>query len=152
MPGNKLDQGKPRFDLIPPHPVEALADLYGIGAAKYGDRNWEQGFKWGRPYAAMLRHAWAWWRGETHDPTDGQHHLIAVAWNAFTLYEHERRNLGEDDRKPTPIIEEYPDFIEFPPGLEHDLVRIGDQGRDYNGNEWILLPEGLKKIKRNNNE
>lgn len=94
----KDDGMKARFDLIPVEPLEALAELYAIGAKKYGDRNWEQGFKWGRVFAALMRHAWAWWRGEKFDPKDGQHHMIAVAWNAFSLYYHELHNLGEDDR------------------------------------------------------
>lgn len=99
MSANKYDGGKPRYDLIPPEALDALAELYGTGAKKYGDRNWEEGFKWGRVFAAMMRHAWAFWRGEKYDQVDGQHHLIAVAWGAFTLYIHELRGLGEDDRK-----------------------------------------------------
>lgn len=99
MSGSKYDGGKPRYDLLPPEAMDALAELYGLGAKKYGDRNWEEGFKWGRLFAAMLRHSWAWWRGEKYDQADGQHHLISVAWNAFALYIHELRGLGEDDRK-----------------------------------------------------
>lgn len=99
MSGAKYDGGKARYDLIPPEALDALAELYSLGAKKYGDRNWEEGFKWGRLFAAMCRHAFAWWRGEKYDQVDGQSHLIAVAWNAFALYTFELRNLGEDDRK-----------------------------------------------------
>lgn len=99
MSGVKFDTGKARFDLIPVEPLEKLAELYGIGADKYGDRNWEKGMLWGRIFAALMRHAWAFWRGEKHDQVDGQHHLIALAWGAFTLYEYERRQIGEDNRK-----------------------------------------------------
>jgi len=101
MSANKYDGGKARYDLIPPDALEQLAILYGTGAKKYVDRNWEEGFTWGRPFAALMRHAWAWWKGEKYDQVDGQHHLIAVAWNAFTLYEHEQRQIGKDDRKIT---------------------------------------------------
>ena len=76
----------------------APADNNKILFTVSGDRNWEQGFKWGRVFAALMRHAWAWWRGERLDPVDGQNHMIAVAWNAFTLYYHELHKLGEDDR------------------------------------------------------
>ena len=92
--GNK----KARFDLIPPEAMEALAELYALGANKYGDRNWEHGMKWGRVFAAMMRHAWAWFRGETNDREDGQHHLISVAWCALALYVYQIRNIGIDDR------------------------------------------------------
>lgn len=98
MTGKKDDKNKARYDLLPPEPLEELAKLYGTGAGVYGSRNWEQGLAYGRVFAAMMRHAWAWWRGEKYDPKDGQHHLIAVAWNAFALFTYEIRNLGEDDR------------------------------------------------------
>ena len=99
--GRKDDSGKLRFDLIPPRALEELARVYSIGAAKYEDRNWEKGIKWGRVFAAMMRHGWAWWRGETHDPVDGQHHLSSVAWCAFALMEFERIHPEMDDRRPS---------------------------------------------------
>lgn len=94
----KYDEGKARYDLIPPAAIEDLARLYASGAAKYGDRNWEKGTSWGRYFAALMRHGWAWWRGEECDPEDGQHHLISVAWCAIALYEYQRRGVGQDDR------------------------------------------------------
>ena len=39
----KYDENKERFDLIPPKPLFELARTYTHGAAKYGDRNWEEG-------------------------------------------------------------------------------------------------------------
>jgi hypothetical protein len=87
-----------RYDLIPPHALEALAVHYGKGMEKYAERNWERGYKWGYSFAAMMRHAWAFWRGESIDPDTGGHHLTAVAWHAFALIEFERRKIGTDDR------------------------------------------------------
>lgn len=97
----KNDAGKLRYDLVPPVPLEALAAVYSIGAAKYGDYNWRKGMAWGRIYAALMRHLQAWWQGETHAQDDGQHHLAAVLWCAMTLMEYERLGVGEDDRDPT---------------------------------------------------
>ncbi len=94
----KDDTGKLRFDLIPVYPLQEIARVYTIGANKYADRNWEKGMSWGRIFAAMMRHGWAWWSGETHDPTDGQHHLASVAWCAMALMEYEKKKLGTDDR------------------------------------------------------
>lgn len=94
----KLDAGKPRFDLIPADPLIELASLFGLGGVKYGDRCWEEGMSWGRVFGAMCRHTWKWWRGETHDEIDGQHHLIAVIWCAMVLFEYQRKQIGEDDR------------------------------------------------------
>jgi len=86
------------MDLIPVYPLQELAKVYTIGAAKYNDRNWEAGLEFGRVYAAMLRHATSWWNGEECDPQDGQHHLASVAWCAFALLEYLHRNTGKDDR------------------------------------------------------
>jgi hypothetical protein len=96
--GVKHDAGKLRFDLLPVEPLRELARVYTIGAAKYADRNWERGLAWGRVFAAMQRHAWAWWGGEQLDPVDGQHHLASVAWCALALIEYERTHVELDDR------------------------------------------------------
>jgi hypothetical protein len=98
MAGTKFDEGKARYDLMPPRPVDALARLFTMGAAKYGERNWEQGILFGRIFSAMMRHAWAWWRGERDDPEDGQPHLASVAWCALTLMELEQTRPTFDDR------------------------------------------------------
>ena len=96
--GRKNDSDKLRYDLIPVFPLEKVAEVYTIGAKKYDDNNWRKGMCWGRVFAAMLRHTFAWWRGEKLDPQDGQHHLASVAWCALTLMEYEQFHLGEDDR------------------------------------------------------
>jgi hypothetical protein len=97
--GVKHDADKLRFDLLPVRPLRELARVYSIGAKKYTDRNWEAGLKWGRVYAALQRHAWAWWGGEELDPVDGQHHLASVAWCALALMEFERTHPELDDRR-----------------------------------------------------
>ena len=99
--GIKADTGKLRYDLIPPGPLNELANVYTIGASKYAARNWEKGLTWGRVFAAMMRHAWAWWGGEKHDLIDGQHHLSSVAWCAFALMEYEDTHPELDDRGKT---------------------------------------------------
>ncbi len=96
--GRKNDVGKARFDLIPSQPLFALAELFAIGAKKYAPRNWEEGIDFGRIFAAMMRHAWAWWGGEELDPEDGQHHLTSVAWCAVTMMELQRTHPECDSR------------------------------------------------------
>ena len=46
----------------------------------------------------MMRHAWAFWNGESIDPEQQRHHLGAVAFHAFALMEFEARGLGHDNR------------------------------------------------------
>lgn len=100
MTATKHDKGKARYDLVPPGPIQELAELFGKGAEKYGDRNWEKGMDWGRVFAAMQRHAWSWWGGEELDPVDGQHHLTSVMWCAMVLLEFKRTHPEHDDRPP----------------------------------------------------
>lgn len=99
--GRKDDGGKLRYDLIPADALDELARVYTIGANKYADRNWERGMKWGRIFGALMRHSWAFWRGERSDPTDGQHHMASVAWCALALLAFDMRAAGEDDREIT---------------------------------------------------
>lgn len=96
--GRKDDTGKLRFDLLPVRPLEKVAEVYTIGASKYDDNNWRKGIQWSRIFAAMLRHAYKWWRGEVNDPVDGQHHLSSVVWCALTLMEFEETHPELDDR------------------------------------------------------
>jgi len=94
----KYDRDKSRVDLIPPEFLEALGVVLAYGARKYSPRNWEQGAEWSRYYAALLRHLFAWWRGEDKDPETGYSHLWhATACLAF-LTAYESRSIGKDDR------------------------------------------------------
>ncbi len=64
----------------------------------YGERNWEKGMCWGRPFAALMRHMWAWMRGEKVDPETGISHLAHAACNIAFLIAFEERKIGTDDR------------------------------------------------------
>lgn len=83
--GGKKGSKPERFDLIPVEPLEELARVYGFGATKYDDDNWKKGYSWKLSFAAMMRHAWSFWRGETYDKESGLHHLSHVAWHCMTL-------------------------------------------------------------------
>lgn len=87
-----------RFDLLPAKPLWELAEHYGRGARKYADRNWERGYKWSLSFAAMMRHSWAFWRGEDIDPETGSPHIVAVAWHALALREFMVTHPELDDR------------------------------------------------------
>lgn len=101
--GLRFSEGKPRYDLIPPEFMEALANHYAQGARKYADRNWERGMSWCQCFRPLMSHAWKWFRGEKYDedpamPGYKAHHMVAVAWNAIALYVYETRQIGKDDR------------------------------------------------------
>lgn len=87
-----------RYDLIPAEPLRQLACLYGRGAAKYDERNWERGYEWSKSFAALNRHLWQFWSRQDIDGETGLPHLTAVAWHALALAEFAWRHPEYDDR------------------------------------------------------
>ncbi len=96
--GKKFDTGKLPWHLLPPDAVEQIVAVLEFGAKKYGDRNWEEGMAWSRPFSALMRHMWAWWRGEDRDPETGLSHLAHAGCCILFLLAYERRNIGVDNR------------------------------------------------------
>ena len=94
----KDDNAKTRYDLLPPEFLEETARVLTFGAQKYSAHNWAQGASWSRYFSAMMRHMWAWWRGEDNDPETGFSHLAHAACCLSFLIAYQRRGLGEDDR------------------------------------------------------
>ena len=94
----KDDNTKTRYDLLPPELLEETAKVLTFGAQKYSAHNWAQGASWSRYFSAMMRHMWAWWRGEDNDPETGFSHLAHAACCLSFLIAYQRRGLGEDDR------------------------------------------------------
>jgi len=89
--------GKGRFDLLPALAVTRLARHFEKGAAKYGDRNWEQGIPLSRFLDLSLIHI--------SEPTawDDEDHLVAAAWNLLAALETEAR--ADAGRLPVSLID-----------------------------------------------
>lgn len=96
--GIKLDAGKLRYDLYPPEALEGTVRILTLGAAKYSDRNWEKGMQWSRVFGALMRHLWAWYRGQDNDPETGESHLHHAACCIAFLQTYVVRKAGTDDR------------------------------------------------------
>lgn len=94
----KNDGDKLRLDLLPVRPILDVGKVLTFGAEKYGDRNWEKGLMWSRPYAATLRHLFAWWGGETYDRETGLNHLAHVLCETMFLLEFAYTHVELDDR------------------------------------------------------
>lgn len=94
----KRDGGKPRTDLLPVKPLLEIARVLEFGADKYGERHWEAGMDWERPYAATLRHLFAWQNGETADLETGLNHLAHAACELLFLLEYAATGAGTDNR------------------------------------------------------
>ena len=87
-----------RHDLIPYPALKQLAEHYGRGAQKYSVHNWRKGYEWSKSYAALQRHATAWWDGEDIDEETGSSHLAGVAFHAFALLTFIEEHPEFDDR------------------------------------------------------
>lgn len=95
--GMKLE----RHDLIPARFLIELACHYGVGAAKYADRNWERGYDWSKSYAALQRHLNQFWAGEDIDEETGSKHIVAAAWHCIALATFMDEHPEKDDRPTT---------------------------------------------------
>ena len=102
MKGIKHDDEKVPLDLLPFDALLEIAKVYQYGAQKYARRNWEDGMRWGRMYAALHRHMWAWWEGENKDKETDLSHLIHASFCLLSLVAYELRRAGEDDRPLKP--------------------------------------------------
>lgn len=84
--GIKYDDGKLRYDLIPPEVLEELAKIYTFGANKYGDDNWKSlSNPDSRFYAALIRHIQEFRKGIMFDEESTFHHLSHALWNISAL-------------------------------------------------------------------
>lgn len=96
--GIKHDSDKVRLDLVPWRSIWGAATVFTYGAAKYSDRNWEKGIKYGRLYAALLRHLFAWWLGTERDVESDLSHLDHAQCCLMMLREMHQIHPELDDR------------------------------------------------------
>ena len=87
-----------RHELLPPESLTAIAERFGLGAAKYEDRNWEKGYDWSLSYGALQRHLLAFWGGEDLDEEFGDSHLAAAGFHIMVLLSFIQNNPDGDDR------------------------------------------------------
>jgi len=85
--GQKHDQEKPRYDLLPPVAIDEMAKVMTFGAQKYAPENWRHVDDAVNRYrAALLRHTFAMMRGEQLDPETGLSHAAhAMCCAAFLV-------------------------------------------------------------------
>ena len=97
--GLRYDQGKLRWDLLPPDVMEELVRVYTKGAEKYAERNWELGMDWGKCLRALKSHLNKWEKGQQRDDEYPElYNLAMVMWNAAALLAYELRGIGKDNR------------------------------------------------------
>lgn len=89
--GVKHDSGKLPYHLLPSDAVEEIVKVLQHGATKYSERNWEKGLAYSRPFAALQRHMWSWWRGDDIDVETGRSHLAHAGCCLLFLLAYELR-------------------------------------------------------------
>lgn len=122
--------GKPRYDLIPPRPLKRLAELMARGAEKYGDSNWTLGMPSSRFLASLMRHQEAYRLGDRTED-----HLAAVAFNAFSIMYFEGSEWDDLNQEAAarPLwtgdgSEEPPSYVQKALDRSGDVVRRCDLG------------------------
>ena len=90
------------YDLVP---FQEFTDAYvrvaEFGARKYQPWNWSKGLNRIQILSSLLRHTFAYLRGEDRDSDSGLLHTDHIVWNAVTLVHNVHWNL-EDGRRPEP--------------------------------------------------
>jgi len=99
----KFDTGKLDWSLMPWDSVEEILKVLEFGKIKYSAWNWSsgEGFKYSRVFNSLLRHLFAWFRGEDTDPESGISHLSHAGCNIlFLIYfvKHKNKYPNNDDR------------------------------------------------------
>lgn len=96
--GTKADGSKNLVQLLPVLALERIAQIFTFGAKKYSEWNWSKGISYSRIYGALLRHLFAWYKGEKSDPESGQSHLYHAGCCIMMLIEMEELRPDLDDR------------------------------------------------------
>ena len=88
------------YHLLPSDAVEEILKVLNHGRDKHGDRAWETGSNYSKHFAALMRHAWKWWRKTDGgiDPESGLSHLAHAGARLLFLLAYEARKIGKDDR------------------------------------------------------
>jgi hypothetical protein len=111
MSGEKFDDLKDRWDLLPWGPVQAIVDAltYGAdlkprpdGGRGYGDRNWEDGLKFSRVFGALMRHLLKAWHGSETDEESTLFHMgqAGCCWSFLCHYMLDLDRYKEFDDRP----------------------------------------------------
>lgn len=90
------------YDLVPfKEMTDAYVRVAEFGAKKYAPWNWSKGLSRVQLIGSLLRHTFAYLRGEERDGDSGLLHTDHILWNAVALAHNVHHNL-EDGRRVEP--------------------------------------------------
>jgi len=121
--GRKDDGEKLRYDLLPPEALQSVVKVYTFGAKKYSPRNWEKGILWSRIFSGIMRHMWAWYRGEDLDPETGLPHTAHATFGCLALLQYMNTKTDFDDR-PNGKGDTIPSLYETLQKLENQRMSV----------------------------
>lgn len=102
--GVKHDSGKPSPTMLPVTALGLIVEVLSYGARKYSPANWMRVTPHPTRYGdAMLRHVFAWMRGEWYDHESGLPHLAHAATCAMFILE------SDDRRSPAQVFKDEED-------------------------------------------
>jgi hypothetical protein len=100
--GERKNQGKLRYDLVPDFAQQEYVRVLTKGAEKYSPDNWRGGMKWSTVLASLSRHLAELKKGKDFDDgVDGTgcYHAAQIMCNAAFILEYYRIHPQGDDRK-----------------------------------------------------
>lgn len=131
--GARYNDGKTAFELIPGVALEDCAKVFEYGKRKYAAWNWAKGMPWLTVFGCLLRHLYAWARGEDNDPESGLPHLGHAMCNLVMLTTFARTFPEGDDRPKqwftasSDFHTEHNDQVEsarFNPAVDPDIAEL----------------------------
>ena len=81
-----MAEPKTPIHLVTPQFIEGVAEILQHGATKYSPGNWMAGMSWATVFGGIMRHLWAWFRGEEMDKESGLPHLCHAACGIMFLH------------------------------------------------------------------
>lgn len=97
MLGDKFDDGKLQWDLVPFEQLRQVVQVLSLGAKKYSRDNWQHVPKSkSRYFAAAMRHLTDWYSVESKDQETGMNHLAhAICCLLFLMWFEDKGELSE---------------------------------------------------------
>lgn len=81
-----MEEPKTPIHLMTPQFIEGVAEVLQHGASKYKPNNWMAGMSWSTVFGGIMRHLWAFFRGEELDKESGLPHLAHAACGIMFLH------------------------------------------------------------------
>lgn len=90
---------KPNYSLIPADAFEEIVKVFTDGTKKYEPNGWLGEFTWSHYFSKIMRHLWAFWRGEDKDLESGLSHIAHAGADLMILLAYYLRKINKDDRR-----------------------------------------------------